>query len=291
MVAAASNWEAPSIASGVLRNAGIPEIMAGAFEDQQRVLFVVVTVVLMEAVFWSSNLFYAIITHFNIFGLQRFKIKNGRPYPTAEIMRECLVDVIMSHFLVRPILLFLVYPIIRSLLSFDLELPTLTTVAWQYAVCMQVDDCWFYWTHRMLHHRWFYAAIHKKHHNFRHAVPLAVEWCHPLEDLLSNALGTMLGPLLLHAHVTLFWLYICLKLWQSIDAHSGYNLPFPWSPWNCLPGMDCAPAHDYHHSHNVGNYGGYFIFWDWLMGTDLKYQDYIRRNARASPADRTLKKD
>ena len=43
------------------------------------------------------------------------------------------------------------------------------------------------------------------------------------------------------------------KLWQSIDAHSGYDLPFPLSPWSAIKYMDCAPAHDFHHSHNHGN--------------------------------------
>ncbi len=62
------------------------------------------------------------------------------------------------------------------------------------------------------------------------------------------------------------------KLWQSIDAHSGYSLPFPFSPWTIKAiGMDCSQAHYFHHSVNVGNYGGYFMFWDWLCGTNEKY--------------------
>ena len=48
-------------------------------------------------------------------------------------------------------------------------------------------------------------------------------------------------------------LYTGAKLWQSIDAHSGYDLPFPLSPWSAIKYMDCAPAHDFHHSHNHGN--------------------------------------
>lgn len=33
----------------------------------------------------------------------------------------------------------------------------------------------------------------------------------------------------------------------------------------------CDPRHDYHHSHNVGNFGSFFVFWDWLCGTDQAY--------------------
>ena len=103
---------------------------------------------------------------------------------------------------------------------------------------------------------------------------MAVEYAHPVEDLVSNTLSTIAGPLLLGSHATVLWLYTALKLWQSIDAHSGYDMPPPVSPWSVIRWMDCAPAHDYHHSHNVGNYGGYFMFWDWLMGTDVDYAKF-----------------
>ena len=84
-------------------------------------------------------------------------------------------------------------------------------------------------------------------------------------------MSTVGGPLLLRAHVSVVLLYPCLKIWQSIDAHSGYDLPAPLSPWSFVQFMDCAPAHDFHHSHCggpsdtkvSGNYGGYFVFWDW----------------------------
>ena len=107
-------------------------------------------------------------------------------------------------------------------------------------------------------------------------------------------------PLSLGAHPCTAAVYFALKLWQSIDAHSGsvrahkctyhtytyartlaptrthahthththtalpafsYNLPFPLSPFSVIEWMDCAPAHDYHHSHYLGNYGGFFVFW------------------------------
>ena len=35
--------------------------------------------------------------------------------------------------------------------------------------------------------------------------------------------------------------------------------------------------HDYHHSHNVGNYGAFNPFWDWLMGTDASWRNYMKK--------------
>lgn len=75
--------------------------------------------------------------------------------------------------------------------------------------------------------------------------------------------------MLLHSHVLLFWNYIIFKLLQSIDAHSSYDLPIPFNIWNILPGMDSSKAHYLHHCINTGNYGGYFIFWDWLCNTQI----------------------
>ena len=39
-------------------------------------------------------------------------------------------------------------------------LPTAAKAAWQLLVCTQVDDCLFYWTHRLLHHRLICPSSH-----------------------------------------------------------------------------------------------------------------------------------
>ena len=31
-------------------------------------------------------------------------------------------------------------------------------------------------------------------------------------------------------------------------------------------------------SHNTGMYGGWFLFWDWLMGTDQTYMKHLGKN-------------
>jgi sterol desaturase/sphingolipid hydroxylase (fatty acid hydroxylase superfamily) len=146
-----------------------------------------------------------------------------------------------------------------------------------------VDDTLFYWAHRGLHEsKWLYRNVHKKHHEFHFSIGLGTEYAHPLEDLLSNVLPPFAGPFLLGSHITVCICFFAIKLWQSIDAHSGFRMPFPMTPWNILPGMDCVGAHDFHHSHNTGNYGGFFMFWDWLCGTDLTYKKYLNNLRKAA---------
>ena len=64
-----------------------------------------------------------------------------------------------------------------------------------------------------------------QHHTFKHTVGLATEYAHPVEGVL-NAIATMAGPVLLGGHMALCMLYAALKLWQSIDAHSGEPMQF-----------------------------------------------------------------
>jgi sterol desaturase/sphingolipid hydroxylase (fatty acid hydroxylase superfamily) len=81
-------------------------------------------------------------------------------------------------------------------------------------------------------------------------------------------------------------LYAWLKLWQSMESHSGYVLPFPLSPWSVIDLMEngresgqpgahsAAGRHEFHHSRNDGNYGGVFGFWDRVMGTDAAFDKW-----------------
>ena len=69
-----------------------------------------------------------------------------------------------------------------------------------------------------------------------------------------------------------------------IPAHSGYVLPLPltaWSlPWGELGGE--LGRHAFHHSHPNANanFGGYFNWWDRLMGTDKPYLAWVEEKRR-----------
>jgi sterol desaturase/sphingolipid hydroxylase (fatty acid hydroxylase superfamily) len=238
----------------------------------ERAFFVVIQALILETIFWGLNGLLAICYWKNLFPQWRIR---KYAFPDADLMKRCLFDRCFINLFVRPAFLWFAYPVLPwRKVSFSVqELPSSFTIIWQLLLSSQIDDALFYWMHRFLHHKAIYRHIHKRHHEFHDTIGLATEFAHPVEDLLSSVIPTVAGPILLGSHVIVLLLYSGLKLAQSIDAHSGYRFPFPISPWSVLGIMDCSFAHNYHHSHNSGNYGGYTIFWDWLMGTNT---DYVR---------------
>jgi methylsterol monooxygenase len=144
---------------------------------------------------------------------------------------------------------------------------------------MLFEDAFHYFAHRALHNGWWYKAIHKKHHEYTAPFGIAAEYAHPLETLILG-FGTVGGPLLwvaatgnLHIITMLFW--ICVRLLQTIDAHSGYD--FPWSLRRWVPFWAGSDYHDFHHMNFRGNYSTSFRWWDWMFGTDASYQKWVAK--------------
>lgn len=155
-----------------------------------------------------------------------------------------------------------------------------------------------------------YKHIHKLHHKYSAPFGLAAEFAHPAEVLILGT-GTIGGPLLycmfrsdLHMATVAVW--ITLRLFQAIDAHSGYGqLPsdpresfsyeissdFPWSLQHILPFWSGADHHDFHHMAFTNNYSTSFRWWDRIFGTDDKYLQYQERLKAAKKAMKSASKE
>lgn len=84
-----------------------------------------------------------------------------------------------------------------------------------------------------LHQGALYKYIHKVHHTYPAPFGLAAEYAHPAEVLILGA-GTLLGPLgycyyTRDFHIITMYTWITLRLFQAVDAHSGYGTFTPLS--------------------------------------------------------------
>jgi methylsterol monooxygenase len=141
----------------------------------------------------------------------------------------------------------------------------------------------FYVAHQFLHWGPMYKHVHKIHHKYSAPFGLAAEYCHPAEVFILGA-GTLSGPILYtfiagNFHVFTMYIWITLRLFQAIDAHSGYD--FPWSLQHILPFWAGAEHHDFHHMAFVNNYSTSFRWLDRLFGTDTKYLKHVK-NVKAA---------
>lgn len=136
--------------------------------------------------------------------------------------------------------------------TYQVPLPPLKTVAPQVFFFFCFEDL-FHWAgmftsqkspvtstddastaHRALHTGILYKYIHKIHHKYSAPFGLAAEYAHPAEVLILGT-GTLLGPLMYcfltqDFHIFTMYVWIVLRLFQAVDAHSGYGTLLPWAP-------------------------------------------------------------
>ncbi|XP_069679070.1 fatty acid hydroxylase domain-containing protein 2 isoform X1 [Periplaneta americana] len=222
------------------------------------------TIVLTMTVYW---LFGAIYTFMDVTNspefLRKYKIQPGtnEPVDTKRLMRvigwvffnQIVVGLPVSY------LSFLLmkwrgFPPLR-------ELPTFHWVLAEMAIHILLEEIGFYYSHRLLHSRHLYRFIHKRHHEWTAPIAVTAIYCHPVEHIFSNLLPPFLGVFLMGSHVATAWLWFSLAILSTLNAHSGYHLPFFPSP----------EAHDFHHLKFNQCFGVLGVL-DRIHGTDTLFR-------------------
>lgn len=219
-----------------------------------------------------TNLYYAIIYYFRFPFIEQFKVNNV-PWPWEQdrkgwpkLLANCLKVFASNQILIFPIVFILVTLFFKCDVSVT-NLPSFFTFIWQLIASIILEDFFFYFSHRALHHPYLYAKIHKKHHEFHNTISYASVYTHWIEFVIGNALP-MLSSLILfqkNMHIVTYAGYTYFRIASTYENHSGYE--FPWSPFkffafNVEPGF-----HNYHHLKNIGNYGSNLWIWDYYFGT------------------------
>ncbi|KAI0699497.1 C-4 methyl sterol oxidase [Cerioporus squamosus] len=201
--------------------------------------------------------------------------------PTAQEQWECTKQVLFSHFMVELPVIWLFHPMAEyfGMSTWQVPFPSWKNQAAQVAFFFVFEDMFHFFAHRALHWGPLYKNIHKIHHKYSAPFGLAAEYAHPAEVMILGT-GTIAGPILYCAfrrdlHIVTVYIWIILRLFQAVDAHSGYD--FPWSLQHILPFWSGAEHHDFHHMAFVNNFSTSFRWFDHLFGTDDKYREYRKR--------------
>ena len=135
-------------------------------------------------------------------------------------------------------------------------------------IYLLVQDSYYYWLHRALHHPRLFGWTHRGHHMSREPTPFAAFAFDAVEAATTAWLLpalTFLVPLNVFVALGL----LALMTTSAVLNHCGFELlPQRWV--RGAPGrwLISATHHSRHHTHMRCNYGLYLRTWDRWMGTD-----------------------
>jgi Delta7-sterol 5-desaturase len=138
-------------------------------------------------------------------------------------------------------------------------------------VFLFLDDTWFYWCHRLLHHPRIYKYVHAEHHKSVDVDPFTSLSFHVLESFLLT-FWIIPASFILPMYAPVLGILQMWGLFDNVKAHLGYELYPSWWNKTWLRFFTTSTHHNMHHSKFNGNYGVHFRFWDKLMGTE--FADY-----------------
>lgn len=138
------------------------------------------------------------------------------------------------------------------------------------------EDLGFNIFHRLMHWKYLYPYFHKVHHELPNTVSIIAQHLHPIDYAIGVLIPGAIAPGLLgkHLHYGVYLIWIIFRTGEGIDRHTGYE--FPWSIYGLIPFSASASYHDFHHSHNVGNYSSFMTIWDSVFGDNAPYLEFKR---------------
>ncbi|XP_066574149.1 methylsterol monooxygenase 1 [Amia ocellicauda] len=204
--------------------------------------------------------------------MQKYKIQPDKP-ETWEKQWKCFKMLLFNHFCIQLPMICGTYHFTEFFsIPYDWDsMPRWPFLLAQCFGCAVIEDTWHYFLHRLLHHKRVYRYIHKVHHEFTSPFGMQAEYAHPLETIILGA-GFFIGIMVFCNHVTLLWAWVTFRLLETIDVHSGYDIPL--NPLHLIPFYAGARFHDFHHMNFIGNYSSTFTWWDKIFSTDSLYNTY-----------------
>lgn len=130
-----------------------------------------------------------------------------------------------------------------------------------------MHDTYFYFTHRIMHHKALFNWFHLVHHKSVNPSPWAAYAFHPLEAFVEQGI-VIVFYFTIPIHITQLAMFFLLSIIYNVYGHLGYELyPRGFSKSFFGRWINTSVSHNQHHQYFKGNYGLYFLFWDRVLGT------------------------
>ena len=148
------------------------------------------------------------------------------------------------------------------------------------ALMVLLHDAYFYWTHRLMHHRRLFRFFHRTYHLSTNPTPWAAYAFGPWEAFVQAGIGPLIA-FTIPVHPAAFLPFMLWQITFNVLGHGGYEI-FPARFLQTPLGrfLNSPTHHALHHEKFRGNYSLYFNVWDRLMGTN--HRSYEERFALAT---------
>jgi lathosterol oxidase len=186
-----------------------------------------------------------------------------------EYIREIIFSVISIAIFTLPPVIMLKIDGIRKHTTYYSDI---STYGWVYffaafPIMLFVHDAYFYWLHRLIHHKTIFRYIHLVHHKSTNPSPWAAYSFHPLEAILEAGIFVVFLFIMPINGLHLLWFFI-FSLTYNVYGHLGYELyPRGFNKTWMGKWINTSVNHNMHHQYFKGNYGLYFTLWDRVMHT------------------------
>lgn len=150
-----------------------------------------------------------------------------------------------------------------------------------------VQDVYYYFVHRLLHHPKIYRHAHAGHHRALRPTAFASFAFDPAEAALTAWLLPAL-TFLIPIHLGAIVAALAIMTAAAVLNHAGVEVwPRRWLARAPLSWFITAAHHDLHHQRQRTNFGLYLRCWDQLFGTEAPSTATVAAPSKAPTAART----